>query len=237
MVRLGLINCDPLSPQVIEQYGDYPTMFANFFASTRYPITWTVFDAVNQALPENVHDFDAYVITGSRYGVLDPDPWIQMLLTFIQQLWKSQIKTIGICFGHQAIAQALGGQVNRAANGWGLGVSKATILEQKPWMKPWQPAFQVCVSHQDQVLKLPPHAQCLAKTNHSPIAMMELGEIFLSFQGHPEFNQTYARYLIEKRKGLFEAEIYENFISSLSLSIDTELLANWVVNFIVLPKR
>lgn len=237
MLRMGLINCDPLTPPVIAKYGDYPTMFADLFALATNQVTWEIFDATLEELPENVRVCDAYLITGSHFGVGDKEDWIQSLITFIQTLWEEQVKTIGICFGHQAMAQAMGGQVDRAPNGWGVGVAETTIIKQKPWMLPWQAHFNVHISHQDQVLTLPPKGQCLGKTTRCPNAIIQIGETFLSFQGHPEFNQDYTQFLINKRKDLFNPDAYEDFLNSLSLGTNNDILVKWIINFLLLNHK
>lgn len=236
MMRIGLINCDPLTPQVRSQYGDYSTMFADLFALVTSDIVWSVFDATLEQLPSNAHECDAYLITGSHFGVQDQESWIQTLTDFVQTLWEEQIKTIGICFGHQLMAYALGAQVERAPTGWGLGVVETTIIIPQKWMHPRQHTFHVYVSHQDQVLTLPSKGLCLANTSQCPYAVIQYGKTFLSFQGHPEFNQNYAKFLIDKRKALFTPSTYTNFINSLGQNVDTKLLANWMLHFINIPR-
>ena len=235
MFKLGLINCDPLTPEVIDVYGDYPAFFAELFASVTDQISWHVFDAFAEELPKSTTDFDAMLITGSRFGVNDDDKWIQPLIAYIKTLWHEKIKTVGICFGHQAMAQAMGGLVDKAPSGWKMGVVTTDIIEHRAWMQPKLEQFNVCVSHQDQVLTLPPQGQCLANTPSCPFAMIQYSNLFLSIQGHPEFNQAYTRFLINKRKSLFDPVIYQDFIQSLSIQRDSEVLASWMLNFISAP--
>jgi len=136
MVRVGLIDCDPLPVKVSNIYGDYPKMFADLFALATNHISWQVYDATQQQLPFDLKACDAYILTGSHFGVQAEHPWIQTLNNFVLQLWQEKIKTIGICFGHQIIAKAMGAQVGRAPIGWRMGVVKTSIKEQKPWMVP-----------------------------------------------------------------------------------------------------
>ncbi len=231
-MHIGLINCDPLTPEVRKQYGDYPTMFADLFSLVTNEINWSVFDATQLQLPSRIKACDVYLITGSRYGVQDKEPWMLSLISFVQTLWQKQIKTLGICFGHQIMAHAMGGQVNRAPTGWGLGVAETFVTDQRQWMRPRQNKFNIYVSHQDQVLTLPPQGYCLAHSSHCPNAIIQYEHNFLSFQGHPEFNKNYANFLIKKRRELFSPPTYNRFIHSLVQEVDTKLLANWMIHFL-----
>lgn len=232
MLTIGLINCDPLTPPVIEQYGDYPSRFAELFALVSDNICWKVYDATAGELPEDPADCDVYTISGSHFSVYDNEPWIQALLNFIRLLWTEQIKTVGICFGHQAMAKALEGTVDKAPSGWNMGVDETKVIQKKSWMVPWQQQFNVNVSHQDQVLCLPKTGECLASTTRCPFAMIQFGDNFLAIQGHPEFNSDYTRFLINKRKNLLQDERYQEFLHSLSYQTDTGLLARWMMNFL-----
>ena len=211
MLTIGLINCDPLTPSVIEQYGDYPSRFACLLALVSDDIRWKVYDASAGEFPKLPVECDVYIISGSHFSVYDNEPWIQSLLNFIRLLWSEQIKTVGICFGHQAMAKALEGFVDKAPGGWNMGVAKTKIIQQKSWMVPWQQQFNVNVSHQDQVLSLPKTGQCLASTARCPNAMIQFGKNFLAIQGHPEFDENYSRFLINKRKTFCRTSAIRNF--------------------------
>lgn len=232
-MKIGIINCDPLNPKVIATYGDYPLMFSKLFSLVANHITFERYDAFNSEFPKDMDSCDAYLISGSHFSVYDDEPWIQLLLDFIKKLWLTKKKTIGICFGHQAIACALGGVVKRAPNGWRKGVVTTEVVEKKTWMTPWLSQFRVCVSHQDQVLKLPSSGECIVKTDCCPYAVIQYEELFLSFQGHPEFSHVYTKHLINKRRGLFDDATYQLFIDSLSQKANSKLLARWIINFLV----
>ncbi len=231
MLKVGLINCDCLTPQVIEQYGDYPNMFRRLLTLVSKDITLKIYNAVAEELPQNTAECDVYLISGSQFSVCDQEPWIASLLSFIQVLWSKKIKTVGVCFGHQVMSKALGGIVNKAPNGWGMGLVNTMLVHQQSWMRPYQKTFNIYMSHQDQVLTIPEEGMALAKTQHCPYSMIQFSDIFLSIQGHPEFNQNYMQFLIDKRKHIFQQAIYQSFIESLSNTPDTTLLATWIMNF------
>ena len=109
------------------------------------------------------------------------------------------------CFGHQLIAQALGGAVGRAAAGWGVGVHTWKVVRDESWMRPAKREFRLLASHQDQVKTLPSGARLLASSKFCPHAAFAVGEHMLAVQGHPEFTKAYAEFLMHKRRPLLGA--------------------------------
>ncbi|WBV66493.1 type 1 glutamine amidotransferase [Legionella pneumophila] len=118
-MNLGILLCDKVSEVFVADHGQYPEMFANLLRPADSTLELTVFDAEHGELPTDIHAVDAYLISGSRHGVNDDYPWIRKLEEFVRTLHASQKKLIGICFGHQLIAKALGGKVIKSPKGWG----------------------------------------------------------------------------------------------------------------------
>lgn len=231
-MNLGILNCDRVSDVFAVHYGQYPDMFAALFQSIDPKITFTVFNAVDGELPKDVHAADAYLITGSKYGVNDGFPWIASLEDFVRVLHTTSKKVIGICFGHQLIAKALGGTVIKSPKGWGIGVLQNQIVRPKEWMHPTRPQFNLLASHQDQVVVLPPGAQLLASSEFCPNNMMQVGETMLSLQGHPEFIKAYAKEVMQSRKHILEEEVLARGLHSLELEHEHALIAQWLINFL-----
>src|SRR5690606_23965151 len=92
---------------------------------------WAFYDVVNDHFPESADECDAYICTGSRYSVYDDMPWIKELKHLVQELYQLQIPYIGVCFGHQMLAEALGGKVEKAAAGWCVGVHTFRVLQRE----------------------------------------------------------------------------------------------------------
>ncbi|KTD36744.1 glutamine amidotransferase, class I [Legionella nautarum] len=231
-MNIGILQCDVVNEKYIAEHGIYPTMLANMLHQADPNLTFTVFDARNGELPRHIDASDAYLITGSRHGVNDDFPWIAMLENFILQLHAVQKKIIGICFGHQLIAKALGGKVIKSPKGWGVGVSTNKIVQQKPWMEPVQEILQLLVSHQDQVVELPSGAEVLASSDFCPFYMLQIAEHLMTVQGHPEFTKAYSQAIIEERKDILGAERTEQGLRSLEKNLDNYLTAKWIVNFL-----
>ena len=234
-MNIGILQCDRVLEKFSIQHGQYPDMFMTLLKQVDPALTFTVYDLEQAHLPPHVDACDAYLITGSRHGVNDPLPWIAQLEDFIRQLHAKQKKIIGICFGHQLIAKALGGRVSKSPNGWGIGVSKNKIIQHKPWMKPSCDTINLLVSHQDQVVALPPNAEILASNSTCPVYMMQIGNNF-TLQGHPEFSKAYSQALIEDRKDKLGHARYEQGLQSLKWNVDDTLVAQWIIYFLeILP--
>jgi GMP synthase-like glutamine amidotransferase len=114
-------------------------------------------------------------------------PWISHLLQLIREIEKSRVPFVGICFGHQMLAQALGGEVAKAQTGWGVGVLPLEIVSSEPWMQPPRAEVRIQHMHQDQVQRLPPGSVVLGRSAHCEIGMFRVGETMLGIEGHPEF--------------------------------------------------
>jgi len=176
---------------------------------------------------------DAYLITGSRHSVYDGQPWIPELVAFLRQVLARQRKVIGICFGHQLIAHYFGGETRAAEVGWCVGVHRAAVLSQEPWMQPSLAAFNLLSSHKDQAVRLPEGARRFAASSACPNAGFVMGEHILTFQGHPEFSKPYARDLMNMRKDVLGAQRFEAGLESLREPLDNPVVARWILNFIL----
>lgn len=234
-MKLGILKCDRVSDEFIADHGQYPEMFANLLQPADPTLEYLIFDAEHGELPSDIHVVDAYLITGSRHGVNDGLPWVEQLEDFVRQLHAAQKKAIGICFGHQVIAKALGGQVIKSPKGWGVGMSQNTLFIHKEWMKKSKQQFNLLVSHQDQVVELPQGAEVLAGSDFCPYFMMQISHHFLTVQGHPEFTKAYSRDLMVSREDALNEREYNRGIKSLELSEDDALMAQWIIDFIRYP--
>jgi len=231
-VKLGILETDTLDADINKKYGSYAEMFQRLFLSVDNKIEFNVYRVIEGIYPERIEECDAYLITGSKSSAYDCDPWIISLCNYVTDLHKQKKKLIGICFGHQLIAHALGGRVEKSEKGWGVGNIVSNIEINQPWMNNPEKQFSLLVSHQDQVVQLPECSTLIAANEFCPNAAFQIENHILTFQGHPEFLVEYLEYLMNKRKELIGKEKFNIAVNSLQQKNDGKLVAQWAVNFI-----
>lgn len=236
-MELGLLQCDDVAPELRGTHGNYPEMFERLFQSVDPSVTFRIWRCLDGEIPDDIEAVDAWLTTGSKFGVNDGLAWVDELCGFVRRLWDAGKPLVGICFGHQLIAKALGGEVFKSELGWGVGMSFNRVDTPTEWMEPRQPGIDLLVSHQDQVGKLPPLAKVLAGSDFCPVYLMQVGEHFLGVQGHPEFTKEYSRELMALRRELVgEARVLEG-TASLEAPVDDQLMVRWILNFLRLQPR
>lgn len=231
-MKLGILLCDNVNQTLRSQYGDYSTMFAKLLLQTNAPLELAFYEVHKGEYPTELGECDAYLSTGSRCSVYDDLPWIDELVNFVRRLYDAQIGLVGICFGHQLIAHALGGKVSLSYNGWGLGISTAQIVNKKPWMSPELPLVGLIVSHQDQVIALPANSQVILANDFCPYSAIQVGDHFLGFQGHPEFTVEFSSALMNYRQDIIDPGRLEQGKRTLDKVADSQSVALWIVNFL-----
>ncbi|MFL6743677.1 MAG: type 1 glutamine amidotransferase, partial [Sphingomicrobium sp.] len=171
---------------------------------------------------------DAVLITGSPAGVYDPLPWIDPLQQFIRAAKDSRM--VGVCFGHQVMAEALGGHVVKSEKGWSTGLHRYAIVRAEPWM---DGADEVAVpaSHQDQVVVQPPKTEIVAASEFTPFAALAWTDRpAISFQFHPEFSPEFAKALIAERHDV--APEPNAAMASLDAPNDNARVGAWMRRFL-----
>lgn len=197
-MKLGILETGAPPDGVRQRFGDYPSMFRRLLGEDVHD--YATFDVAAGVLPGATDACEAYVVTGSSAGVYDPLPWIDPLMDFLRSA-KGEVPLVGVCFGHQVMAQAFGGKVIKSPRGWGVGLHRYRLLDVRPWMDAQDP-IAAPASHQDQVVELPPGATVLGGNDFCPLGVLDYGAArAISIQLHPEFEPAYAKALIENRRG------------------------------------
>lgn len=229
-MKLGILKTGRPPSSAIPQFGTYPDMFKRLLGEDAYD--YSVFAVDEGELPASVTACDAYLVTGASAGVYDPLPWIAEAEDFLRAA-KGQAALVGICFGHQLMAQAFGGKVIKSPNGWGLGEQEYRVLKREPWMDD-APSFRLPGSHQDQVVELPPGAEVVAANDFTPMgALAWRDQPAISIQLHPEFEPAYASALIENRRGSrYTDEEADRAIASYGKPDDRARVGAWLKNFL-----
>ena len=228
---IGLLICDTVNPISAQVSGQYWDRFNVFFENAETKIKLKKYDIRNDEWPDNPEDCDGYLITGCVQSANDPDEWIAELIRFIRECYVGKVKMVGICFGHQVIAKAMGGSVELNPNGWGLGIKKQEVILKRPWMKPAQKKFNIIASHKEHVVELPGNAELLATSNRCKIVAYDISDIFLGFQGHPENSSFTSGVSIDVKKDNLDPEVYQNAKASLIVEAEQKLIAKWINNF------
>lgn len=231
-MRIGLLQCDDVDEALQPRHGNYPAMFERLFTSVDPTVEFRVWRCLDGELPDDVDAVDAWMTTGSKHGVNDGDAWIEALCGFVRELWAAGKPLVGICFGHQLIARALGGEVVKSERGWGVGMSFNRLTRHAAWMEPWQESLDLVVSHQDQVVRMPEGSTLLAESDFCPIYVMQVGETFLGVQGHPEFAKAYSADLMTRRRDVVPANRVREGLASLNAPVDDQVMARWILNFL-----
>jgi len=231
-MKLGILKADAVRPDWVPRFGEYPDMFIELLSQADPDMEFEVYDVEQGQYPQDIDDVDAYLITGSKSSVYEDKPWIAALLEFVRELHRRRKKLVGICFGHQLVAQALGGRVEKSPAGWGVGLHTHRFANKPAWHDGGDPDLAILVSHQDQVMEAAEGAVVLAGSEFCENAVCQVGDHILTFQGHPEFLPGYAFEIMQFRRELIGDSAYREGMASLRGEHEGRRVADWIVDFL-----
>lgn len=221
-MKIGILQTGHVPDEMLAQTGPYTDLFARLLAGRGF--SFTHWDVVDMDFPESVQDMDGWLITGSKHGVYEDHAFIPPLEIFIRDAVAADVPIVGVCFGHQIIAQALGGRVEKFAGGWGVGRTEYDWGGETLALNAW---------HQDQVVEAPKGATRLASTEFCRNAALVYGKTAFSVQPHPEFESDFVEGLATYRApGVVPDEQIAQVRAQLDQPNDNARLADMIARFL-----
>lgn len=224
-MKIGILQTGPVPEDLVAEHGHYDDMFVTMLAPFGFDFeTWSVLDGV---FPDSIDDADGWLITGSRYGVYEDHAFLPPLRALIRDIYAAEKPLVGVCFGHQVIAQALGGHVEKFVGGWSVGPKRyafngAGLSGDKV----------IHAYHQDQVITPPEGAQTVASNDFCAHAALYYPGRAFTVQPHPEFGDAYERALLETRgPGVVPDERLQEASAAMGTPLDSPDVAATIARF------
>ena len=221
-MKIGILQAGHAAPAMVEAVGDYEKMYAQMLDG--HGFTYQTWSVVDMDFPSSPADADAWLISGSKHGAYEDLPFIEPLENLIRDITAADKPLVGVCFGHQIIAQALGGTVEKFDGGWSVGHQDYDIAGVTYHLNAW---------HQDQVTTLPDGAKPVGRSDFCENAMLYYEGKALSIQPHPEFGSLAVNALLETRaKGVVPDALQAEARERLALPDCNKAMGNILANFL-----
>ncbi|WP_194094371.1 type 1 glutamine amidotransferase [Marivivens aquimaris] len=220
-MKIGILQTGHAPDALIAETGDYDTFFQKLLANEGFEYeTWNVVDL---DFPDGPHAADGFILTGSRHGAYEDLPFIKPLEQFIRDTYAAKVPMVGICFGHQIIAQAMGGTVVKHPHGWSVGRQTYKFGDEDIVMNAW---------HQDQISVLPDTAQVCGTSDFCEYAALVYGNDIFTVQAHPEFEGSFVKQLAETRgRGVVPDQLLDEAVAQVGEPVHKDLMARRIGAF------
>ena len=227
-IKIAIFELGSVPDEVKDKYPGYSKMIQNWLSPFMPEVVFTrVLVVDGEAIPD-VENFDGFIYSGSKYGVYDDIVWIHPLEEFIRNTALLNKPQFGICFGHQIIAQALGGKAVKSDRGWGCGMYEYEMRLDGESKK----TLSVLTLHQDQVIEIPVDAKIVGGTEFCPMGAVRYAQAALTVQFHPEFSNEYMHDLLDLRGGVvIPIEIADAAKNTLNKKQSSAVVAAWAADF------
>jgi GMP synthase (glutamine-hydrolysing) len=225
-MKIGILQAGHVPDEMLREFGNYSDMFERFLGGQGF--TFQTWDVVNMDFPTSSHLAEGWLITGSKHGVYENHPWIAPLEQLVRDIYAAKQPLVGVCFGHQLIAQALGGKVEKFKNGWAVGHQSYEMDGDDMPANAW---------HQDQVTDLPSDARVVASNDFCENAALLYGDQAFTVQWHPEFEAEFVDGLLKHRApGVVPGPLIKDAESKLKEPVSNVVLAQQIGGFFRKPR-
>jgi len=226
-MKIGILQTGHSPEGLVADYGDYGDMFVQLLDGRDFE--FQIYSVVDNVFPSDVHQADGWLITGSKHGAYEDHPWIPPLEAFLRAAYAANVPIVGICFGHQILAQALGGKVEKFSGGWSVGPTDYRTTDGQD--------FTLNAWHQDQVVKRPADAKVLASSPFCENAMLAYGNKALTIQPHPEHAPEFVLELIDKRgRGVVDDALLDAAKAKSDAPVASTWMADKMAEFFKQPR-
>lgn len=220
-MKIGILQTGHAPDELLGEFGDYDTIFQRMLGANDFE--FASYAVVDGRFPARADECDGWLITGSRHGAYEDHPWIPRLEALIREIHDLELPLIGVCFGHQIIAQALGGRVEKFKGGWAVGPTDYNMGGRTVTLNAW---------HQDQVVEKPEGARVLASNAFCENAILAYGDTIWTVQPHPEYGTDFIGGLIRTRgKGVVPDARLAEATANLDEPVDNAEFARAMADF------
>ena len=200
MMKIGILLVGRASEDLVDEYGTYAEMLIALINTEEQVFEFKTFNILDDEFPKDHLECDGWIVTGSPHGVYEDHSWIPTVSQLINNVYEANLPIFGVCFGHQLIAQALGGHVEKSEKGWGLGLHTYQVNNKPNYMSNLSEEVTLNICHQDQVLRPPQGATVYAKSEFCENAGFYIKDKVLTMQAHPEFLVDFTKALLAARR-------------------------------------
>lgn len=230
-LKLGILQVNhDRSVEVGDAFPDDAHRFRDLFDAQDQRFAYRIYMSIGGEIPQDVDEQDAYLITGSPLSVLDDLPFLPALYDFIRACDAARKPLVGCCFGHQAIAVALGGQVARQH--WNIGIDPVEMTRPLGCIAPSVPALNLYQFHHDAVSRLPVGCNTYARSQYCEIAGFTKGDHILTTQAHPEFTAPFMRCVLDYTAPVLSKDEITQAEATLDRRNDGPVFAQAITRFI-----
>jgi GMP synthase-like glutamine amidotransferase len=234
-MRLAVLMTNTDESEFAQRHPKDGEKFEHLIHLVRPAWSVTAYSVKDGIFPSDISAYDGILITGSPASVHDTDPWLERLFKLIRTAFKAEIPMFGACFGHQAIAIALGGQVDPNPYGWVFGLTQAQIVAKADWMRSLPETFNQYGAHIEQVTKLPAGSEILTSTEICPVAGFRIGKSVYTTQNHPEMTAEFMAALVAEYSSELPVDVAKKAKASLAGQADTLAYAQTIASFFETP--